>query len=146
MGENGKLASRGCKTSCGTECVPTMLPTVDMGYEDSSSWHVLNNPNKDCEWISAYPVSRCKRTGIDNGTEIMAFISCCSTCGTCMKPPTMNPTTSGGCEDDSTWYANNKPNKNCEWVAAQYTSNRCNRKSAEGILASAACVVTCNTC
>mmetsp|Transcript_10357 Transcript_10357/g.11565 ORF Transcript_10357/g.11565 Transcript_10357/m.11565 type:complete len:510 (-) Transcript_10357:157-1686(-) len=50
----------------------------------------------------------------------------------------------GDCVDDPNWHGKANTDHNCEFVAAR--SQRCAWESTDGVLASTACKVACNTC
>ena len=52
----------------------------DSECEDDGDWYQEGNPEKDCEYVSSKPESRCDNVGED-GTD--AYTSCPVSCGTC---------------------------------------------------------------
>lgn len=53
--------------------------------------------------------------------------------------PILNP-----CQDSATWYKNDEPEKNCEWVK-DFAEMRCSVKGADSTLASYGCPGACDT-
>ena len=65
-GTLGKVfASYACPQACGTPC------------HDDPSWHVKDDPSKNCAWVSRYPEVRC---GLASGAGDLARGDCPAAC------------------------------------------------------------------
>ena len=68
-------------------------------------WHKLDNPSKNCTWVSKNPASRCYDT---YGGDIPARTACAGACGTVDAVKA----------DSTTWFhtKDNGKEKGCDWV------------------------------
>mmetsp|Transcript_10446 Transcript_10446/g.31189 ORF Transcript_10446/g.31189 Transcript_10446/m.31189 type:complete len:394 (-) Transcript_10446:56-1237(-) len=97
---------------------------------DSTSWHKLEAPEKDCSWVSETK----KRCLVKAEGGIYAFEECKATCGTC----------GAACVDDEGWHKAGEPDKGCAW--AKRAIQRCAAIGESGEAGYEACKFACNTC
>lgn len=129
-GFDDKLAFQSCRESCGT-CFEEPCSN-----EDSPTWFMIGQPEKDCAWVADAYLSRCSRFSEDG---VYAFEACPYACRTCGF---------SDCEDSSTWTVESDTSKDCDWVG-EASSLRCSKHGADtnaSAMAFVSCPQACQVC
>ena len=121
-GTDGSFAFSACRASCDT-CEDKCASTSD-------SW--VADAEQGCAWVADARVPRCAKIG--SGGEY-AYVGCPVECQVCDV---------AGCEDATSWFKANEPEKDCSWVSAA-SGLRCNVKGENG-WAYEHCASSCGTC
>jgi hypothetical protein len=122
--------------------------------EDDSNFRFKDKVSKDCNWVSEYPLRRCKRKDSkkDPNTErIVVENYCKQTCGLCavlqdpVQAPVQAPVRAPVCKDDESYIFNDKQWKNCGLWVRRDLAKRCNQTDKGGVVVKDKCRSACRS-
>mmetsp|Transcript_27958 Transcript_27958/g.83784 ORF Transcript_27958/g.83784 Transcript_27958/m.83784 type:complete len:891 (+) Transcript_27958:289-2961(+) len=143
------LATEACPGTCGDAC-SSACP------DDSTSWFLDGNSNKDCAWVAGSTRRRCNK---EDYYGVSAMEACPQTCDEeCFEPsaqpaplpttyfrPSAAPTEHRACADSTSWFYKGKTKNGCDWIADS-PGSRCKDKyqDKDGESSIEACAGTCS--